>query len=71
MTESFLYATSVLPSLENIHQLYNFLIESNAAKLLKITASLKSREQITGKLYYLKKRQEEIKRLNFGIQAII
>ena len=71
MTESFLYATSVLPSQENVHQLYNFVVQSNAAKLLKITASFKSCGQITGKLSYLKKRQEEIKRLNFGIQATL
>ena len=71
MVESFLYASSVLPSQENIHHLYNFVVQSNAAQLLKITAYVKSCLQITGKLLYLKKREEEIRKLNFGIDAVL
>ena len=67
MTVSFVYATSVLPTQENIHQLYNFVVKSNTARLLQITP----RVQITGKLLYIKKRQEEIRRLNFGIHAVL
>ena len=75
MTESFLYATSVatsvLPRPEYIHQLYNFVVQSNAAQSLKITTSVKTCAQIYGKLSYLKKRQEEIRRLHFGIHAVV
>ena len=71
MAESFLYATSVLSSQENIHHLYNFVVQSNAAQLLQITASVKSCLQITGKFLYVKKREEEIRRLNFGIHAVL
>lgn len=71
MTVSFVYATSVLHTQENIHQLYNFVVKSNTARLLQITPSVKSRVQITGKLLYIKKRQEEIRRLNFRIHAVL
>lgn len=71
ITESFLYPTSVLPRPEYIHQLYNFVVQSNTARSLEITASVKTCAQIYGKLSYLKKRQEEIRRLHFGIHAVI
>ena len=71
MMESFLYATSVLPTQGNVHQLYNSVVQSNTARLLQITASVKSPVQIKGKLLYTKKRQEEIRRLNFGIHAVL
>jgi len=41
------------------------------AKELKVSGKTKSLLQLSGKLEFLKKRQEELSRLNLGIQAIL
>ena len=71
MSESFLYTTCVSPTKQNLLLLYNFVITSKIAKELKVSGKTKSLLQLSGKLEFLKKRQEELRRLNLGIQAIL
>lgn len=65
MVESFLYTTCVPPTKENILKLYNYVIASNTA------IELQSLKQISGKLEYLSKRQEELRFLNLGVHAVL
>ena len=71
MSESLLYTTCVPPTKQNLLLLYNYVIASKTAKELKVSGKTKSLLQLSGKLEFLKKRQEELRRLNLGIQAIL
>ena len=71
MVESFLYTTCVPPTKENILKLYNYVIASNTAIDLQISGNTKSLKQISGKLEYLSKRQEELRCLNLGVHAVL
>jgi len=61
----------VSPTKQNLLSLYNFVITSKIAKELKVSGKMKSLLQLSGKLEFLKKRQEELRHLNLGIQAIL
>lgn len=64
MTESFLFsATCLSPSNEHICTLYNYVIESNAAKDLGVKFNKKKLQQISGKLEYKRKRLETLLRI--------
>ena len=71
MVESFLYTTCVPPTKESILKLYNYVIASNTAIDLQISGNTKSLKQISGKLEYLSKRQEELRCLNLGVHAVL
>ena len=71
MSESFLDTTCVSPTKKNLLSLYNFEFTSKTAKELKVSGKTKSLLQLSGKLEFLKKRQEELRRLNLGIQVIL
>ena len=68
---SLLYTTCVPPTKRNLLLLYNYVIASKTAKELKVSGKTKSLLRLSGKLEFLKKRQEELRRLNLGIQAIL
>ena len=70
MSESFLYTTCVPPTKKYIAILYNYVIASKTAKELKVSGKTKSLVQLSPKLEFLKKKQEQLKRLNLGIKAI-
>lgn len=46
---------------------YYFVIASKTTEDLKVSGKTKSLLQLSGKLEFLKKRQEEFRRLNLGI----
>lgn len=61
MTESFLFsATCLTPSKDNICTLYNYVIESNAAKSLGMKFNKKTTLQVSGKLEYKRKRLDSL-----------
>ena len=71
MSESFLYTSCIPPTNQNLLILYNFVIASKTTKDLKVSGKTKSLLQLSGKLAFLKKRQEKFRCLNLGIQAIL
>jgi hypothetical protein len=68
--ESFLCVASLLPSNKNIATLYNFVIKSQCAIDLSLTASAKTAKQIQGKLNFLHKRQAALENLFYGISNL-
>ena len=68
--ESFLRVASLLPSSKNIATLYNFVIKSQCAIDLNLTASIKTDKQIQGKLNFLHNRQAALENLFYGISNL-
>ena len=68
--ESFLCVANLLPSSKNIAALYNFVIKSQCAIDLTLTASTKTAKQIEGKLNFLHTRQAALENLFYGISNL-
>lgn len=68
--ESFLLSTTILPSVDNIMLLYNFVISSSVAPSKNVSANQKTQEQVKGKLEFSHRRQEALRRLLYGIASI-
>ena len=62
--ESFLYAPSMLATAKNIATLFNFVVKSQYAIDLNLTATTKSEKQVQGKLDFERKRQASPKYTN-------
>lgn len=54
----------------NIVILYNYVTASKTAKELKVSGNTKSLVQLSGKLQFLKEKQEQLRRLNLAVKAI-
>lgn len=68
--ESFLFSTSIIPSVHNVTVLYNYVVSTSSAFSNNSCASHKTMEQVTGKLEYCQKRQEALKKMLYGIALI-
>ena len=68
--ESFLCVASLLPSSKNIATLYNFVIKSQCALDLNLTASIKTDKQIQGKLNFMHNRQAALENLFYRISNL-
>ena len=71
MSESFLYTTCVPATKQNLLLSFNCVIAIKSAKELKVSGKRKSLLQLSRKLKFLMKRQEELRCFNLGIQAIL
>lgn len=68
--ESFLYATGILASCKNIATLFNFVVTSQCATNLNLTANTKTVKQIQGKMDFAQKRQAALENLFYGISNL-
>ena len=65
--ESFLFSTSIIPSVHNVTVLYNYIVDSLSSSRNNPSVCSKTIEQVNGKLIFTRKRQETLKNLLYGI----
>lgn len=68
--ESFLCCTSFLPNNENISLLYNYVVQSQAAKTLGLIVTAKTEKQIAGKLTFERRQRQRLEKLALGADSI-
>ena len=69
--EFFLHSSCLLPSEENITQLYNYVVQSCIPRQLKLTANEKTKKEVPGKLNFEREKYNATVQLTFGVKAII
>ena len=68
--ESFLTTTCILPNVDNLAHLYNFVVNSSVAATTNVQAQGKRKAQVNGRIIYAQKREETLKQMFYGVALL-